>query len=94
MDARYVFFGRFIRTIRRSDSSNVIVLFLYFKYKVGCFRYLFQNSGYKYVMVTQICTLSLASLLVLVFYRRLVPLRLKPDPGKSAKYNDGVFYTL
>ncbi|ETN76999.1 hypothetical protein NECAME_00525 [Necator americanus] len=56
--------------------------------------FLFQHSGYKYVMVVQICTLSIALLLVVVFYKRLVPLKMKPAQGKSAKYKHGVFYTM
>ncbi|XGW29448.1 hypothetical protein V3C99_008901 [Haemonchus contortus] len=56
--------------------------------------YLFKYSGYKYVMVTQICTLGLALVLVIVFYQRLVPLRLKPEPGKATKYKDGIFYVM
>ncbi|VDO77783.1 unnamed protein product [Haemonchus placei] len=56
--------------------------------------YLFRHSGYKYIMVTQIGTIGFALLLVIVFYNRLVPLKLRPDPGKAAKYKDGVFYTM
>ncbi|CAI4224329.1 unnamed protein product [Auanema sp. JU1783] len=37
---------------------------------------LFERSGYQYVMVTQLCTVTLATILVLGFYRRLVPLDL------------------
>lgn len=58
------------------------------------FRYLFQHSGYQYVMVVQIGILCFAFLLVIVFYKRLVPLQMKPAPGKSAKYKNGVFYTM
>ncbi|RCN35826.1 hypothetical protein ANCCAN_18295 [Ancylostoma caninum] len=56
--------------------------------------YLFKVSGYKYIMVTQICTLGLALLLTVVFYKRLVPLKMKPALGKAAKYKNGVFYTM
>ncbi|CAJ0604380.1 unnamed protein product [Cylicocyclus nassatus] len=56
--------------------------------------YLFKVSGYQYVMVIQIFTLGFALLLTLVFYRRLVPLKMKPPQGKAAKYKDGVFYTM
>ncbi|VDL72390.1 unnamed protein product [Nippostrongylus brasiliensis] len=56
--------------------------------------YLFQISGYKYVMLTQIVTLTIALLLVIIFYNRLVPLRMKPLPGKPAKYKNGVFYAI
>ncbi|KAK6039586.1 hypothetical protein COOONC_22910 [Cooperia oncophora] len=56
--------------------------------------YLFKYSGYKYVMVTQICTLGLALVMVIVFYHRLVPLKMKPPPGKAAKYKEGVFYVM
>ncbi|EPB67057.1 hypothetical protein ANCCEY_13855 [Ancylostoma ceylanicum] len=56
--------------------------------------YLFKISGYKYIMVTQICTLGLALFLTIVFYKRLVPLKLKPALGKAAKYKNGVFYTM
>lgn len=56
--------------------------------------YLFKISGYKYVMVSQICTLGLALLLVIAFYSRLVPLKMKPLPGKSARYKEGVFYAM
>lgn len=45
-------------------------------------------------MVTQICTLGLALLLMTVFYKRLVPLKMKPALGKAAKYKNGVFYTM
>ncbi|KIH43608.1 hypothetical protein ANCDUO_26382 [Ancylostoma duodenale] len=57
-------------------------------------RYLFQHSGYQYVMVLQICILCFAFMLVIGFYKRLVPLQMKPAPGKSAKYKNGVFYTM
>ncbi|EPB66590.1 hypothetical protein ANCCEY_14318 [Ancylostoma ceylanicum] len=50
--------------------------------------YLFQISGYKYVMVTQICTLGLALLLTVVFYKRLVPLKM-PVPVKETTNDDG-----
>ncbi|KAL6738150.1 hypothetical protein Aduo_011729 [Ancylostoma duodenale] len=56
--------------------------------------YLFQHSGYQYVMVLQICILCFAFMLVIGFYKRLVPLQMKPAPGKSAKYKNGVFYTM
>ncbi|KIH59226.1 hypothetical protein ANCDUO_10557 [Ancylostoma duodenale] len=56
--------------------------------------YLFQHSGYQYVMVLQICILCFAFILVIGFYKRLVPLQMKPAPGKSAKYKNGVFYTM
>ncbi|XGW29451.1 hypothetical protein V3C99_008903 [Haemonchus contortus] len=56
--------------------------------------YLFRHSGYKYIMVTQIGIIGFALVLVIVFYERLVPLKLRPDPGKAAKYKDGVFYTM
>ncbi|KAK6009271.1 hypothetical protein OSTOST_25825 [Ostertagia ostertagi] len=56
--------------------------------------YLFEYSGYKYVIVTQICTLGLAHVLIIAFYHRLVPLKMKPVPGKAAKYKDGVFYAM
>ncbi|KHJ96798.1 hypothetical protein OESDEN_03233 [Oesophagostomum dentatum] len=56
--------------------------------------YLFHHSGYRYVMVVQICTVTFALLLVIIFYKRLVPLQMKPLPGKSAKYKNGVFYTM
>ncbi|VDO43499.1 unnamed protein product [Heligmosomoides polygyrus] len=45
-------------------------------------------------MVSQICTLGLALLLVIAFYSRLVPLKMKPLPGKSARYKEGVFYAM
>ncbi|CAD6191201.1 unnamed protein product [Caenorhabditis auriculariae] len=56
--------------------------------------FLFQHSGYKYVIVTQICTLSVAFLLMAVFYRRLHPLLMKPKIFQKAVYKGGVFYAL
>ncbi|CAJ0603055.1 unnamed protein product [Cylicocyclus nassatus] len=56
--------------------------------------WLFQKSGYQFVMVTQICTLGLALILTIVFYRRLVPLKMKqvekldtiPEDAESARH--------
>ncbi|KIH56141.1 hypothetical protein ANCDUO_13682, partial [Ancylostoma duodenale] len=45
-------------------------------------------EGYRYIMVTQICTLGLALILTIVFYKRLVPLKMKPALGKAAKYKN------
>ncbi|CAI2352047.1 unnamed protein product [Caenorhabditis sp. 36 PRJEB53466] len=56
--------------------------------------FLFQHTGYKYVIVLQSVTILIAFLLMLVFYNRLVPLRLKPKPGKAAEYKNGVFYSM
>ncbi|PAV66517.1 hypothetical protein WR25_22536 isoform D [Diploscapter pachys] len=56
--------------------------------------YLFQNTGYRYIIITQIATLGLAAILVSVFYRRLVALRLKTPKGKSLTYKFGVYYSL
>ncbi|CAD6191202.1 unnamed protein product [Caenorhabditis auriculariae] len=56
--------------------------------------FLFQHSGYRYVIVTQICTVSLAFLLMALFYRRMHPLHLKPKIFQKAVYKGGVFYAL
>ncbi|VDP46898.1 unnamed protein product [Heligmosomoides polygyrus] len=55
---------------------------------------LFQHSGYKYIMVTQMVTILFGLLLMAIFYRRLIPLKMRPKRGKSAKYKNGVFYTM
>ncbi|KHJ91901.1 hypothetical protein OESDEN_08220 [Oesophagostomum dentatum] len=53
--------------------------------------YLFQISGYQYVMVIQICTLSIALILMAIFYQRLVPLEIKHVEDKQENtYTDGV----
>ncbi|VDM83278.1 unnamed protein product [Strongylus vulgaris] len=56
--------------------------------------YLFHHSGYKYVMVVQICTIGLALLLVIAFYKRLVPLRMKPPMGKYLFHHTGYKYVM
>uniref|UniRef100_A0A8R1HY09 MFS domain-containing protein n=1 Tax=Caenorhabditis japonica TaxID=281687 RepID=A0A8R1HY09_CAEJA len=56
--------------------------------------FLFQHTGYKYVILLQSATILIAFLLMLVFYNRLVPLKLKPKPGKPAAYKNGVFYSM
>ncbi|KJH43777.1 transporter, major facilitator family protein, partial [Dictyocaulus viviparus] len=48
--------------------------------------YLFQHYGYKYIMMSQIFAIGFALFLIVVFYGRLVPLKLKPSPGKATKY--------
>ncbi|VDM56632.1 unnamed protein product [Angiostrongylus costaricensis] len=56
--------------------------------------YLFQHSGYKYIMISQIVTIGFALILLIAFYNRLVPLKLKRKAGKAMKYKRGVVYIL
>lgn len=56
--------------------------------------FLFQHTGYKYVIILQSSTIFIAFVLMIVFYKRLVPLKLKPNNGESAAYKNGVFYSM
>ncbi|CAB3410039.1 unnamed protein product [Caenorhabditis bovis] len=56
--------------------------------------YLFQHTGYAYIIIVQTFTLLIGFALVLIYYKRLVPLKLKPKPFKPATYKNGVFYSL
>ncbi|KAF1755651.1 hypothetical protein GCK72_012101 [Caenorhabditis remanei] len=56
--------------------------------------FLFQHTGYKYVIILQSSTIFIAFVLMLVFYKRMVPLKLKPKNGESAAYKNGVFYSM
>ena len=56
--------------------------------------YLFQESGYQWIIVTQMCTLTIALVLMIIFYKRLTPLIMKPTTGKTAKYDHGVFTVM
>ncbi|PIC31319.1 hypothetical protein B9Z55_012061 [Caenorhabditis nigoni] len=56
--------------------------------------FLFQHTGYKYVIILQSSTIFVAFFLMAVFYNRLVPLKLKPNNGESVAYKNGVFYSM
>uniref|UniRef100_A0A914ZQ53 Major facilitator superfamily (MFS) profile domain-containing protein n=2 Tax=Parascaris univalens TaxID=6257 RepID=A0A914ZQ53_PARUN len=55
---------------------------------------LFERFGYLYPNLVQFLQIVVALALTIIFYRRLVPLRLIPRVGTFAKYKRGVFCHL
>ncbi|VDM44242.1 unnamed protein product [Toxocara canis] len=55
---------------------------------------LFENSGYLWPTVIHLLMLLVGLLLVIVFYKRIVPLKLKPETGVPTRYKSGIFYRL
>lgn len=53
---------------------------------------LFEDNGYLYPNLMQSIQLVLALLLTIIFYRRLIPLRIVPKPGIATTYKRGIFY--
>uniref|UniRef100_A0A0R3RRZ7 MFS domain-containing protein n=1 Tax=Elaeophora elaphi TaxID=1147741 RepID=A0A0R3RRZ7_9BILA len=55
---------------------------------------IFEKSGYLWPMLGQLTLLIVGIVMILVFRRRLIPLRLKPEIGVPTKYKLGTFYRL
>ncbi|VDM56631.1 unnamed protein product [Angiostrongylus costaricensis] len=55
---------------------------------------LFEQSGYKYIMVYHMTLIILAALMAFLLRKRLVPLELIPTAGKAIKYKRGTFYRM
>ncbi|GMR56317.1 hypothetical protein PMAYCL1PPCAC_26512, partial [Pristionchus mayeri] len=55
---------------------------------------LFQSTGYMWPMLAELAVLIIGFVLVFVFWKRLVPLKIAPKSGKSLNYKNGTFYKL
>ncbi|GMS80006.1 hypothetical protein PENTCL1PPCAC_2181, partial [Pristionchus entomophagus] len=55
---------------------------------------LFQSTGYMWPMLAELAVLVLGFIVVFIFWKRLVPLKIAPKGGKSLKYKNGIFYKL
>lgn len=55
---------------------------------------LFEASGYLWPTVIHFLMLLIGLVFLLVFYRRIVPLKLIPERGVPTHYRNGVFYRL
>ncbi|KHN72420.1 Major facilitator superfamily domain-containing protein 8 [Toxocara canis] len=55
---------------------------------------LFEQSGYIWPTAINLAMVVIALFFVLLLYRRLVPLQLKPPNGVATRYKAGVFYHL
>jgi len=55
---------------------------------------MFEHFGYLWAMLAEGIFLTIGIALVLIYYRRLVPLKLLPPPGVAARYKAGLFYRL
>ncbi|PAV85991.1 hypothetical protein WR25_26551 [Diploscapter pachys] len=75
---------------RRQQRYSSYWYKLYFE----VFRMLYEVSGYKYVILVQLIVAFAATLSVVLFYKQLQPLQMKPKLGKSASYKNGIFYVL
>uniref|UniRef100_F1LC70 Major facilitator superfamily domain-containing protein 8 n=1 Tax=Ascaris suum TaxID=6253 RepID=F1LC70_ASCSU len=55
---------------------------------------LFERSGYLWTTLMHLGLLSIGMALLIIFYQRIVPLRLRPKSGIPTPYKEGVFYRL
>ncbi|GMR58951.1 hypothetical protein PMAYCL1PPCAC_29146, partial [Pristionchus mayeri] len=55
---------------------------------------LFESTGYMWPMLVELSVLIVGFIVVFVFWKRLVPLKISPKSGKSLKYKNGIFYKL
>ncbi|GMT10488.1 hypothetical protein PFISCL1PPCAC_1785, partial [Pristionchus fissidentatus] len=55
---------------------------------------LFENTGYMWPMLAELSVLIVGFIVVFVFWKRLVPLKITPKTGKSLNYKNGTFYKL
>ncbi|MFH4984609.1 hypothetical protein AB6A40_011318 [Gnathostoma spinigerum] len=55
---------------------------------------LYEASGYLWPTVVHLTMLLIALALLIIFYKRFVPLKLIPDLGVATRYKYGVFYRL
>ncbi|KJH43775.1 hypothetical protein DICVIV_10204 [Dictyocaulus viviparus] len=55
---------------------------------------LFEQSGYKYIMVYHMVVIAIAGIMTYILRKRLVPLELTPTIGKATKYKRGTFYRM
>lgn len=58
------------------------------------FRILFESSGYLWSTISHIIMLLIGLFLLIIFYKRIVPLKVVPEIGVPTVYKSGVFYRL
>ncbi|VDD90231.1 unnamed protein product [Enterobius vermicularis] len=57
-------------------------------------RILFEHVGYLYPNLISLTLLTIGLILVILFRKRLVPLKMVPNTGVPAHYKHGIFYHM
>ena len=87
--------GRWLfQTLTFYQVLSISRLVLFLNSNCSNFRRLFEHSGYLFPTLMNLISLSIGLFLLIAFYSRIVPLKMRPAAGVPTAYKRGIFYRM